>query len=485
MSDNNFNFDNENLEFSLDKKEDNTEENTSEPCVAKEEPIFEKDNELEIDPAIESITMEEVNPTKTPFSSPAEEPLTPVMPFIETADYIPLEPKQKKHGIKVFAVLLALLVIISGCLTGGYLLGNYDKTAAKQDKVDLASKPEPDEAKSVSQIYKDVNPSIVGIYVYNSKGIVSSATGVIYSEDGFVVTNDHIYSSAASPKFKVYTSEGKMYDAAFVAGDTRSDLAVLKMANASGLKPAVFGDSNQLAIGETVVAVGRPNGANEKAIASQGVISDTAIRTSITSSYTSLYIQTDTAINPGSSGGALCNLYGQVIGITSAKIVGEQYEGVGFAIPTTIMKKNVELLIKHKYVKGRAKLGISYQEIDALSAEINNSPTGLMIASIDQSSDLYDKSVEINDIITKVNGQNIGTSEDILDVIDQKNAGDILNLTIYSTKKKISFEVSVRLLEDEGGSSYNKTDSNSTSSDDTSSNEDEYNKSEFDFPIGE
>ena len=484
MTDNNFNFDNENNNLSPQNNDGVIEEKSDEVTFATEEPIFEIDNEIEIDPAIESITVEDSEQPKTEYFTPSE-PLTPVMPQIETTKYEALEPRQKNQGLKVFAVVLALLVIISGCLTGGYLLGSYDKSAQNSEKVDLASKPEPKDAKSVSEIYKVVNPSIVGIYVYNSTGIVSSASGVVYSKDGLIVTNDHIYSSATSPKFKVYTSDGKMYDADFVAGDTRSDLAVLKVKNPAGLIPATFGNSSELSIGETVVAVGRPNGATEKAIASQGVISDTGRRTSITSSYTSVYIQTDTAINPGSSGGALCNLYGQVVGITSAKIVGEQYEGVGFAIPTTVMKKNVELLIKHKYVKGRAKLGISYQEIDALSAEINNTPTGLMIASIDQSSDLYGKSVEINDIITKVNGVDIKSSEDILDVIDQKTSGDILTLTIYSAKKKVSFEVSVKLLEDEGGSSYNKAENGNTSSNDSSSDKDDYNKSEFDFPIGE
>ena len=447
------------------------------------------EGEIEIDPAIENYAGEQPvsniydQQGTANFDPFAEEPMAPIMPQIKTNPYVPTGKKSSNHGMKVFAVIIALLVLISGCITGGYFLGLRNGGSFDGTDVDLAAKPVPENALTVSEIYSEINPSIVGIYVYNSKGIAGSASGVIYSKDGYVVTNDHIYSSVASPKFKVYTSDGQSFDADFVAGDTRSDLAVLKIKNATGLTPAIFGNSDQVVVGETAVAVGRPNGATEKSIASEGVISAVNRRAAITSSYTGKYIQTDSAINPGSSGGALCNIYGQVIGITSAKLVGDEYEGVGFAIPTTVMKKNVELLIKNGYVKGRAKLGISYLAVDELTAQINSTPAGLQIASIDKSSDLYGKSVEIGDIITKVNGIDILTSSTILDVIDNKTAGDTLILTVYSSTKKISFDVTVKLLEDEGGSSFNSSVNNS--SDESDGDDEDYNQSEFNFPNGD
>lgn len=457
--------------------------------TSEEEQANQPEVEIELDPAIENYTSEQYftgmdnQPGATSFDPFEAEPMTPIMPQIKTNPYVPTEKKNGNHGMKVFAAIIAILVLISGCITGGYFLGLSRGGSINSADIDLATKPSPEKALTVSQIYAEINPSIVGIYVYNSAGISGSASGVIYSEDGYVVTNDHIYSSVSSPKFRVYTSDGRSFDAEFVAGDTRSDLAVLKIKNATGLTPATFGNSDELSVGETAVAVGRPNGATENSIASEGVVSALNRRAAITSSYTGRYIQTDSAINPGSSGGALCNIYGQVIGITSAKLVGDEYEGVGFAIPTTVMKKNVELLISHGYVKGRAKLGISYMAVDELSAQISGTPAGLQIASIDKSSDLYGKSVEIGDIITKVNGTDILTSSTILDVIDNSTAGDTLILTVYSSKSKTSFDVTVKLLEDEGGSSYNS--SATVSSDDTDEDDDDYNQSEFNFPNGD
>lgn len=493
--DNSLNCDNVFFDFS-DQNEDNIEvvSNHSESIISEREEVNNleapDDSEIELDPAIEEIKVETdkiedyVSPTpEDPF---AEEPLAPVMPIIQTNPYVEKKSEKSNKGVKVFSLILAFLIVASVFMSGGYFLGNYNKKTNVSAATQLEQKPTPDKALTSSQIYENVNKSIVGIYVYNSSGIKSSASGVIYSEDGYIVTNDHIYSEAQNAEFKVYTSDGTCYSADFVAGDTRSDLAVLKVRNPKNFVPAVFGDSSQINVGETVVAVGKPNGAAEQAIASEGIISAASRRVSITSSYTGVYIQTDSAINPGSSGGALCNIYGQVIGITSAKIVGDEYEGVGFAIPTTVMKKNVDLLIKYKFVKGRAKLGISYIAVDELSAEINNSPVGLQIATIDESSDLFGKSVAAGDIITKVNGTEIKDSSVILDVIDSKNAGDTINLTIYSVKGKNSFDISVKLLEDKGGSSYTSEEDTSKNQSGNNKKEDnEYNQSEFNFPIGD
>ena len=457
------------------------------------------EHEIELDPDIEELvtdaeTQSDASASQTasePVSSPTApapsafqpvEPIAPIMPEIKRAEYHPIESNGSSRGMKVFAVVVAMMVLASAGVTGGYFLGRRGM-GGSVTQVDLASKPAPEDAKTVSELYADVNPSIVGIYVYNANGVAASATGVIYSADGYVVTNDHIYDGVASAKFKVYTHDGKMLSADYVAGDTRSDLAVLKIQNPSGLTPATFGNSNELAVGESVVAIGRPNGASLPSSISEGIVSATNRRASITTSYTGKYIQTDTAINPGSSGGALCNIYGQVVGITSAKLVGNEYEGVGFAIPTTTMKTVVESLIANKTVKGRAKLGISYQAVDPLSAEVSGLPCGLKIASIDQSSDLYNKSVSQGDIITHVNGTEITDSTIMLDVIEQASPGDTLSLTIYSASSKTSFTITVRLLEDQGQSSYTTEQSGGNAS--GSGNSSQYNSSQFSFPNGD
>lgn len=425
---------------------------------------------------LEAFSDSSVNSIEQPI-----EPIAPIMPQIEKTTYKPIEQSASSKGIKVFAVIISLMVLISACITGGYYLGVSSNNVIAPT-VDLASKPKPQDALTASQIYNNISPSVVGIYVYNSEsGIASTATGVIYSEDGYIITNDHIYDGVVAAKFKIYTHDKKMYSADYVAGDTRSDLAVLKITNANNttFKPAKLGDSSQAVVGESVIAIGRPNGATNPSIASEGIISVVSTRVSTTSSYTSSLIQTDSAINPGNSGGALCNIYGQVIGITSAKLVGDEYDGVGYAIPTTTVKKVVDSLIKHKTVKGRAKLGISYLHIDELTAELSKIPCGLQIAAIDKSCDLYGKSVDVKDIITHVNSIELTDSNIILDIIDAAAPGDTLELKIYSVAKKQSFDITVKLLEDSGSSSY------TSQKQQNNKNDKEYNSSEFNFPNGE
>ena len=496
MDENNI-FKNEEDSFELPKEpaSDQTEENNlfaNAVVEDVEKNIIPEDVEIDLDPALSDSNtnyQEKSQSTYTDnsqiFNEVVVEPIAPIMPQIEKTDYIPTERSTTGKGVKVFATIIALMVVVSACITGGYYFGK--NTTNKNVTVDLASKPAAKDALTISQVYEKTAPSVVGIYVYNEEdGISSTATGVIYSKDGYIITNDHIYDGVASAKFKIYTHDKKMYSAQYVAGDTRSDLAVLKVTDAqsSSFVSAELGNSDQTVVGESVVAIGRPNGATNSSIASEGIVSAVSTRVSTTSSYTSSLIQTDSAINPGNSGGALCNIYGQVIGITSAKLVGNEYDGIGYAIPSTTVKKIVDSLIKNKTVKNRAKLGISYRHIDELTSELLKLPCGLQIEAIDKSCGLYGKSVELKDIITHVNGAELTDSNIILDIIETSAPGDSLNLKIYSVENKKSIDITVKLLEDIGSSSYTTQKQNSNKNDSNNSNK-EYNSSEFSFPNGE
>ena len=312
--------------------------------------------------------------------------------------------------------------------------------------------------------------------VYNSAGEISDASGVIYSEDGYIVTNDHIYSEIAAPKFKIYMYDGTEYDAKYVAGDSISDLAVLKI-DAKELKVAEFGDSREVVFGESVVAIGRPSDATGASSISKGIISSVSRRMTTTSSYSTNFIQTDSAINPGSSGGALVNMYGQVVGITSSKLAGEEYDAVGFAIPTVTMKRVVEQLISDGAVKDRAKLGISYTEIDSVTAEISGKSTvGLLIAEVTDDSDLHGKATA-GDIITHIDGKEITNDDIVLDTLEALKAGDKITLTVVS-QNGMSKDYIVTLKANVGHSSYSDTlkEPNGSSSN---------NNGTFDFPYGE
>ncbi len=376
----------------------------------------------------------------------------------------PRPEKVKNRGLKVFCALLALVVIIAASASAGYLASEYStgqNTAGKAPTVGLSDRPDSDKeiAENYSKAAESVQKSVVSILVYGSTqtSSQSSASGVVYSKDGYIVTNDHIYDGVADAKFLVRLYNGKEYKASYVAGDTRSDLAVIKLDDSSvKLTPAEFGDSNQIVVGESVIALGYPSSYGDDYTLTHGIISAVNRRVSnTTTNYASSFIQTDAALNPGSSGGALCNMYGQVIGITSSKLAGTDYDAVSYAIPTTTMKRVVTSLIKDKCVSDRAKLGITYSVIDTISAEQSSLPVGVYINTISSDSDMYDRGISEGDVITQVNGTAITSSDVLLNVIENSKAGDSIQLTVYSAKKKTEKTYSVKLGADKGSSSYN------------------------------
>ena len=398
---------------------------------------------------------------------------------IEFSPTVTESDKANKRGLRVFILLLCIIIAISGAAAGGYFAGKVTtkNPANGENSLLLESKPVGEDALAYETIYENVNKSVVGIVVYNDNGVQGYASGVVYSEDGYIITNDHIYEDVASAKFKIYTFDGNIYDATFKAGDTRSDLAVLKV-NSAGFFPATFGNSDEINCGETVLAIGRPNDATANSSVTEGIVSYTDRRVTNSTNYSSKLIETDSAINPGSSGGALVNLYGQVVGITSLKVVGDEYEGIGYAIPTTTVKRVVESLIENGKVIDRARLGISYQEVDAVTAAINKTSTGLLVASVTEDSDLFGKVGE-GDIITHVNGDAITRDDVILDVIEANKPGEVLEFTVI-TKDGKTVTVSGRLLADEGGSSYISEENNLLQGDDGEGT----GGGTFDFPYG-
>ena len=439
------------------------------------------DLEMEMSDDVDAIdelvgTLPEAEPP-APAPKPVEE-LPPLLSHVVEIDPLdqPQDHKKSKKGLVTFIVCVAVTVALALSCTVGYFIG-VGQSRRSSVVMGLEPKPQDTDALSAEQVYAQVNPSIVGIAVYNDSAS-AVASGVIYTEDGYVITNDHIYADITSPKFLVFTFDGKSYEATYVAGDTRSDLAVLKI-NGSGFQPATFGNSEELVVGESVVAIGRPSGATTDSNITKGIISLLNRRVSVTTSYSASFIQTDTAINPGSSGGALVNMYGQVVGITSSKLVGNEYDRIGFAIPTKTVKRVVDSLIQNGYVADRARLGITYREVDAVTAKVNNIPQGIMVASVENDSDLYGK-VQENDIITEVNGIKLDRAAIILDIIEELKPGDTITVTVQSGNQ--TFSATARLLADAGSSSYQESSGNigGNGSDGTSS----YNSSDFDFPFG-
>ena len=378
-------------------------------------------------------------------------------PIYNPVNYTEVKPiedyKPMSRGLKLFALILAAVILLTGTCLTGYLLGrNSVKISHPKVEVNLAAKPSDTDEMTEAEVYEEVNKSIVGIVAYNTSIKASQASGIVFSKEGYIVTNDHIYSDIAAAKFKIYTYDGKEYDAEYVAGDTVSDLAVLKVKGAS-LIPAKFGNSDDLFYGEHVVAIGRPNDATDASSITRGIVSAVNRRVQTTSNYSSRLIQTDSAINPGSSGGALVNMFGQVIGVTSSKLASVEYDAVGYAIPTTTMKRIVDELISDGKVVSRAKLGITYAAIDSITAEMNGYDyKGILIDSVSEDSGLYGKA-EKGDVITHINGIEITNDNVVLDIIENSRAGDKITVTIATNSGTVK-TVEAKLSANIGESSY-------------------------------
>ncbi len=399
-----------------------------------------------------------------------EEPLYNPVTYTDIVPVNDYKPMNK--GLKIFSLILVAIIILSSVCLGGYYIGK----SQKKPVVGLETIPANTQELSASKIYDEVNESIVGINIYNSSGVGSQATGIIYSKNGYIITNDHIYSGVSNPKFKIYTFDGKEYDAKYVAGDLVSDLAILKVEGAD-FKPATFGNSDDLYIGQNVVAIGRPTDATDKSSITSGIISALNRRIKNSSNYSARLIQTDSPINPGSSGGALVNMYGQIVGITSSKLASVEYEGMGYAIPTTVMKRVVDELISDGKVVSRAKLGVTYVAVDSVTAEINGfEHIGLLIQSVTNASDLFGK-VSEGDTIIKINDISITSDDTVLDIIEGCTAGDKITVTVVTTENKTK-TFTVELRANVGESSYNTAENSTQSSE-------QYSGGTFDFPFGE
>jgi len=385
----------------------------------------------------------------------------------ENAD---IKKKERKSGRldKILLIIFAFLMLLSVvglsvyCIITDITSVNLNSVNGVRERfaLNVSDKPPVEQAYmdengkyTVEGVAAVISPKIVEIYVYkdkNSEIISKSGSGIIISHDGYIVTNTHVLDDAE--KYVVKTHDGATYNAELKGRDAKTDIAVVRI-NATGLIPAQFGDSNQVVQGESVICAGNPEGLTGSI--TEGIVSglNRKIRTEQTG-FEMNCIQTDAAISPGNSGGALVNMHGQVIGVTSSKYVDENVEGICFAIPIDSALKVVAELQKHGKVVSRAKLGITYTAVGTVASEINKTPTGLYIQEISSESGLYGKGFVKGDVITHINGEVIKDDRTVLDIIENSKAGDVLELTIYISSTAVSKSVDVKLVAAEGGSSY-------------------------------
>ncbi len=297
---------------------------------------------------------------------------------------------------------------------------------------------------TLQQLYENCASSTVSImgYVDGEEGYYWGS-GIIISADGLILTNTHVISECDSALVKLY--DDSEYDAKLVGADTASDIAVLKI-EAKGLPAAQFGESAGLQVGDKVAAIGNPLGETFRMTLTDGIIS--AIERGIDYNGHSMnLIQTNTAINEGNSGGALYNMYGQVIGVTNMKMMStfSSIEGIGFAIPSATVKMVVNSLIDFGEVRGRPSIGITVGPVTEYAADHYGIPNGLYVTDVSKGSDAESKGIMAGDIVTAVNGEPVETTDDILAVKSSLIVGDSISFTIWRNGE--SFDVDVILVD--------------------------------------
>ena len=398
------------------------------------------------------------------------------------ADYTPygsdkfyntnIKQNKSKKRVPVYAFVAAIVLTAAVSVTGSIYIpkaidyikeerliasvidekGDGEKKAGAKVVAKAIADKDGNEALTTPEIVDMVGPAVVGIVskstaTYGYYGFFgfetpqeqsSSGSGVIISSDGYIVTNNHVIENANEVKVILNTNEN--YTAKVIGKDSRTDLAVLKI-DASELPFAKMGESSQLRVGDTAIAIGNPLGQEFAGTTTQGIISGLNRSVTIDNKQLNL-IQTDAAINPGNSGGALVNAYGQLIGINTAKISSSSLEGLGFAIPIDEAKPIIEDLIDNGYVRGRPVIGIGGSAVTERDAEVyENLTVGVYVSSMTPDSPAYLAGIKIGDIITSCDGKKVETVEDINEIKNKKQPGDKMTVTVYRQGKKHNIEL--------------------------------------------
>ena len=375
--------------------------------------------------------------------------LEPEMPKAEK------KPFWKKPGAMIAGVLVAaMLAGFGGSAIGNAVFGGSDGgTTVYQGKrpstvINTAS-IDTSKQMTAAEVYAGNVNSTVGIttqvttnfWGYTTQS-AASGSGFIYSADGYIITNYHVIESASSIKVTLY--DGKSYDAQLVGYDESNDVAVLKI-DAKDLTPVTIGDSDNLNVGDSVIAIGNPLGELTFSLTS-GAVSALDREVTMSNNVTMELIQTDCAINSGNSGGALFNLYGEVIGITNAKYSGSSGSGasidnIGFAIPINSVRSIVDSIIEKGYV-AKPYIGVMVSDVsdEAISY---GTPAGAAVVSVTEGGPAEKAGLQANDIITAVDGKEISGKSGLSSIIADCAAGDKLTLSVYRQGQTLTVTVTV------------------------------------------
>lgn len=369
------------------------------------------------------------------------------------------ENKSGWTGLKVIAV--GLVCSLLGGLFGGavagrqfiaeagqsagitILEGNRENGTIQIHQVDTGEKMTPTEVyATMVNATVGITTSITTNYWGYKTTSAASGSGFIFSSDGYIITNFHVVENSDSITVSLF--DGRSYDAELIGYDAGNDVAILKV-DATDLTPVVLGDSDKLNIGDDVVAIGNPLGELTFSLTS-GVVSAKDREITMASGATMRLIQTDCAINSGNSGGALLNLYGEVVGITNAKYSSDSsreasIDNIGFAIPINKARQIAESIIEKGYVS-KPYIGISALTVSK-DMQGYGLPEGASVQSITEGSPADSAGLRKNDIITHVGKEPIATSSQLVGFIQEAKVGDVLKFTVYRQGGTIELSVTV------------------------------------------
>lgn len=409
-------------------------------------------------------------------------------PYTESTDLIvynqkPKKEKKPKVWLTAVCSALAASVFTAAIFSAGmyFTWNNTNTDQQTQASSSTAVTPQNSESDSDAQLtaYKNgkkvlstteiaerVGPSVVGVinkttitsqkyydpfsgrYFYSSDPSQDgetveqgSGSGIIFQDDGYIVTNQHVINGAS--EISVILNTGEEFSAKLIGQDAKTDLAVLKIdPGSTKLTAATLGDSTSVQVGELAVAIGNPMGQEFSGSVTAGIIS-AVNRTMTIENRTYNLLQTDAAINSGNSGGALINQYGEIIGINSVKLSTTGVEGMGFAIAISEAKPIIDDLMSSGYVTGRPLVGVT----------INDTGYGLFIRSVAEGSGAEEAGLKAYDMILEVDGKKVSSKNEVNEIRDKKKAGDYLTFKILRDGETL--EMQVRLMEDNTSANNN------------------------------
>ena len=403
-------------------------------------------------------------PAAEPQPEPAIEPQSAPAPVYE-APAQPVKKEKKKKPVGIGAVIAVALV----CSLLGGMIGAVGATLIMKGSSMIPGKPdtsivlEGERENTVIDIHKiDTNKLMTPAEVYaanvnSTVGITTAITtnfwgyqttsaasgsGFIISKDGYILTNHHVVEGSSAVTVSMF--DGKEYEAQIRGYDESNDIAVLKI-EATGLSPVILGDSDTLNVGDDVVAIGNPLGELTFSLTA-GKISAKDREVTFSNNVTMDLLQTDCAINSGNSGGALFNMYGEVVGVTNAKYSGSSGSGatidnIGFAIPYASIRSIVESIIEKGYVT-KPYLGVTVIDVDD-RYQLYGLPQGAAVQSIAENSPAQTAGLQTGDIITHVDGEAIDTGTALVRFIRDSQPGDRMTLTVYRKGQTLDITVTV------------------------------------------